>query len=37
MNQLLAKVIDAHGGLDRWKAYSTIEATIVSGSFRSKA
>jgi hypothetical protein len=31
MNQLLAKVIDAHGGLDRWKAYSTIEATIVSG------
>jgi hypothetical protein len=31
MNQLLAEIIDAHGGLDRWKSYRKVEATIVSG------
>jgi hypothetical protein len=27
----LDAVLDAHGGLDRWQRFSTIEATIVSG------
>jgi len=31
MNSLLAKVIDAHGGLERWKRCTKVEATIVSG------
>src|SRR5580658_8209986 len=31
MNSLLAKVIDAHGGLERWKRYTKVEATLVSG------
>ncbi|MBV7507907.1 hypothetical protein ABES02_01380 [Neobacillus pocheonensis] len=31
MNELLAKVIDAHGGLDRWKSYHSLTATIVTG------
>jgi hypothetical protein len=31
VNQLLAEVIDAHGGMDRWKAYQKVEASIVSG------
>ncbi|MFB6783166.1 hypothetical protein ACFCX0_38935 [Streptomyces sp. NPDC056352] len=31
MNTLLAEVIDAHGGLDRWNALTTVRATIVSG------
>ena len=31
MNDLLAKIIDAHGGLDRWNGYEKVEATIVSG------
>ena len=31
MNELLAKIIDAHGGMDRWKAYKKVDATIVSG------
>ena len=30
-NELLAKVLDAHGGLDRWNALQKVEATIVSG------
>ncbi len=29
--ELLTKVLDAHGGLDRWRRYNTVEATIVSG------
>jgi hypothetical protein len=28
---LLAEVIDAHGGMDRWNAYKEVEASIVSG------
>lgn len=31
MNELLADVIEAHGGMKRWSSYSTVEATIVSG------
>jgi hypothetical protein len=31
MDGLLAAVIDAHGGADRWKSYEKVEATIVSG------
>jgi hypothetical protein len=31
MNELLARVVDAHGGMDRWNGYEKIEATIVSG------
>ena len=29
--QLLAEVIDAHGGVERWSAYKRVEASIVSG------
>ena len=31
MNELLARIIDAHGGLDSWNRYERVEATIVSG------
>ena len=31
MNELLVKIIDAHGGMDRWHWYEKVEATIVSG------
>jgi len=31
MNALLDAVLEAHGGIDRWKTYGTVEATIVSG------
>src|SRR5229473_1669910 len=31
MNKLLADIIGAHGGIDRWNAYEKVEATIVSG------
>jgi hypothetical protein len=31
MNELLAKVIDAHGGMERWKEYERVDTTIVSG------
>jgi hypothetical protein len=31
MTGLLDAVLDAHGGLDRWRRFSTIEATIVTG------
>ncbi len=31
MNELLAKVIEAHGGAGRWNAYTKVDATIVSG------
>ena len=33
MNELLVKIIDAHGGTDRWHWYEKVEATIVSGGF----
>jgi hypothetical protein len=31
MNQLLSRILDAHGGMDRWREYKKVEATIVSG------
>ncbi len=31
MNDLLASIIDAHGGMDRWNQYKKVEATIVTG------
>jgi hypothetical protein len=31
MNELLARILDAHGGMDRWNRCETVEATIVSG------
>lgn len=31
MNELLAKVLEAHGGLDRWTQLTVVRATIVSG------
>lgn len=31
MTDLLAKVLDAHGGLDTWRRFERVEATIVSG------
>ena len=31
MNQLLTKILDAHGGMKRWNEYQKVQATIVSG------
>jgi hypothetical protein len=31
MGELLDQVLDAHGGLDRWRSLSTVEASIVTG------
>src|SRR6185312_8012525 len=31
VNQLLADILDAHGGTNRWNEYHKVEATIVSG------
>jgi len=31
MNELLARILDAHGGMDRWQGYEKVEATIVAG------
>jgi hypothetical protein len=31
MNELLARILDAHGGMDRWNRYDKVEATIASG------
>ena len=31
MNELLARIIEAHGGMDRWNGHEKVEATIVSG------
>jgi hypothetical protein len=31
LNELLARIIDAHGGMDRWNSCEKVEATIVSG------
>lgn len=31
VHPLLAEALDAHGGLDRWRRYSTLSATIVTG------
>jgi hypothetical protein len=31
MNALLARILEAHGGLNRWNEYKRVDATIVSG------
>jgi hypothetical protein len=31
MNKLLAEILDAHGGVERWREYAKVDATIVSG------
>jgi hypothetical protein len=31
MNELLSEVLEAHGGLERWRKFSTLSATIVTG------
>ena len=31
MNELLARIIDAHGGMERWNGHEKVNATIVSG------
>jgi hypothetical protein len=31
MNELLARIIKAHGTIDRWKSFEKVEITIVSG------
>jgi len=31
VNKLLAAVLGAHGGVDRWRQYAKVDATIVSG------
>ncbi len=31
MNKLLAETLNAHGGVDRWRKYAKVDATIVSG------
>jgi hypothetical protein len=30
-NELLPKVLEAHGGLDQWTGFATVQATIVTG------
>ena len=31
MNELLGRILDAHGGMDRWNGYKKVDATIASG------
>ena len=31
INPLLAEVLEAHGGLERWRAFDGLSSTIVSG------
>ena len=31
MNELLASIVEAHGGLDHWRRFNRVEATIVTG------
>lgn len=31
LNPLLAEILEAHGGLDRWRSYEGLSSTIVSG------
>jgi hypothetical protein len=32
MKQLLSRILDAHGGMDRWRDYEKVEATIAPAS-----
>jgi hypothetical protein len=31
VNRLLARILEAHGGMSRWRGYEKVQATIVSG------
>jgi hypothetical protein len=31
MNELLTRILAAHGGMNRWNGYEKVDATIVSG------
>ncbi len=31
MDELLSRILDAHGGADRWNAHEKVHATIISG------
>jgi hypothetical protein len=31
MNELLQRVLDAHGGVDRWKSFSSVTAQLTTG------
>jgi hypothetical protein len=31
MNELLAMILDAHGGLERWRAHEKVQAAIATG------
>jgi hypothetical protein len=31
MNELLGRIVEAHGGTDRWNEHERVDATIVSG------
>ncbi len=31
MDSLLSKILEAHGGLNRWNKFERVEATIVTG------
>jgi hypothetical protein len=31
MNELIGRILDAHGGMDRWNGYEKVDAKIVSG------
>jgi hypothetical protein len=31
VREFLQKVLQAHGGLDRWNSFETVQATIVTG------
>jgi len=31
VNELLANIVEAHGGFDRWRRFSRVAATIVTG------
>jgi hypothetical protein len=31
MNELLTKILEAHGSMNRWSGYEKVEATIVRG------
>jgi hypothetical protein len=34
MNELLTKILEAHGGLDRWNKLERVDATIVSHDYQ---
>jgi hypothetical protein len=34
MNELLSRILDAHGGTNRWNGYHNVEATIVTEVWR---